>query len=88
MKIYKVKVAFIYILQLLFMLFYWYYATIFCNIYNRTQVSWLLDSIVTIVFRIILDFLINLILSVLYINSITCKNICFYRFIIFVYCLG
>ena len=88
MNIYKCKIVIIYILQFIIMFFYFYYATIFCYIYNRTQISWLFDSIITIVFRVIVDLLISLVLSMLYINSVSCENSCFFSIIIFFYCFG
>ena len=88
MKKYKIKVIIFYIIEFICMIFFWYYVTIFCNIYKKTQLSWLIDCIITIIFRIIIDFVINIILSLLYKCSISLKSNCLFRTIIFFYCFS
>ena len=44
---YKIKVIMFLIIELLFMLFYWYYITAFCHVYSSTQLSWLWDSFIS-----------------------------------------
>ena len=85
LKIRKIKVAFFYIIEFLLMLFFWYYVTVFCYIYSKTIMSWLLDCLITIVLRIIVDFLKNLIFCILYRCSISsnCKSM--YKLILFIY---
>ena len=48
------------------MIFFWYYVTIFCHIYPSTQISWLLDSLLSMLSRMIIDLLICLLLAKLY----------------------
>lgn len=86
LKKFKIKVTIFYILEFLLMIFYWYYATLFCYIYNKTQISWIIDTIITIIFRIIFDLIINLLLSIVYMCSFPLKSGCLYRVIIFFYC--
>ena len=88
MRNYKIKVIIFYIIEFVCMIFFWYYVTIFCNIYKKTQLSWLLDCLLTIIIRIVIDFLLNLILALLYILSIGLKSNCLYRVMIFFYCFS
>ena len=85
---FKIKLIVFYVFEFLFLFFYWYYATVFCHIYKNTQISWIFDSFVTIIIRVIFDFLINILFSFIYIQSIRCKCNCLFRVIIFIYCLA
>ena len=88
MKNYKIKLIIFYIIEFSCMIFFWYYVTIFCNIYKKTQLSWLIDSLLTIIIRILIDLLLNFILALLYKLSICLKNNCLYRTMIFLYCFS
>ena len=85
MKKYKIKVIIFYIIEFLCMIFFWYYVTVFCNIYKKTQLSWLIDCLITIIIRIIIDFLINIVFALLYNLSIRLKSNCLFRVTIFLY---
>ena len=87
-KKFKTKAIVFFIVELIIMLFYWYYVTIFCNVYQETQLSWLINSLVTIIVRILEDLFINIVLALLYKSSINCKSGCFFSIIIFFYCYG
>ena len=88
LKKFKIKVTIFYIIEFLLMIFYWYYATLFCYVYNKTQISWIIDTLITIVIRIIIDLIINFILSALYKSSIKYNCSFIYRLIIFFYCFS
>ena len=88
MKNYKIKIIIFYIIEFICMMFFWYYVTIFCNIYKKAQLSWFLDCAITIIIRIIIDFFLNLILALLYRLSIGVKSNCFYKVMIFLYCFS
>ena len=62
----KIKVIVTIIIELILMIFFWYYVTIFCHIYPSTQISWLLDSLLSMLSRMIIDLLICLLLAKLY----------------------
>ena len=87
-KKFKIKVVIFYIIEFLLMILFWYYVTIFCYIYNKTQISWLFDTLITIILRIIFDLLLNFLLALLYKSSINFKSNCLYRVIIFFYCFA
>ena len=88
MKTYKVKVIIFYIVEFLCMIFFWYYVTIFCYMYKKTQLSWLTDCLLTIVIRIIIDFFLNFIFAFLYKLSINISSNCFFKTITFIYCFS
>ena len=88
MRNYKIKIIIFYIMEFVCMIFFWYYVTIFCNIYKKTQLSWIIDCLITIIIRIIVDFFINLILALLYRSSISLKSNCLFKVIIFFYCFS
>jgi hypothetical protein len=84
----KIKIIIFYIVEFVCMIFFWYYVTIFCNVYKKTQLSWLLDCVITIIIRIIIDFVLNLILALFYKVSIGLKSNCLFRTMIFFYCFS
>ena len=81
----KIKVVFFYIIEFLLMFAFWYYVTIFCYLYKKTIISWLLDTFLTIIIRIVIDIFKNCIYSALYKCSISSNNECIYKLILFVY---
>ena len=67
------------------MLFYWYFVTAFCHVYTNTQISWILDSFLSIIFSFIIECLFYILFSKLYRIAIE-SNICsLYKFVIFFY---
>ena len=85
---FKIKVIIYYIIEFLIMSFYWYYVTIFCYIYKKTQISWIIVSIISIIIRIIFDLIINFIFAVLYNLSISSKCKCLFNFMVNLYCFA
>ena len=85
LKKYKIKIILLFIFELIFMLFYWYYVIVFCHVYSSTQISWILDSLLSILSRIIIDSLICLGLAKLYRISIESNINCLYKITLFLY---
>ena len=83
--IHRIKIIILFFIELLIMLFFWYYVTDFCHIYPKTQVSWLLDSFLSLVLRLFFILLFSLLFSYLYRISVTSKNNCLYKFARFAY---
>ena len=86
LKRYKIKVIIFFIIELLLMLFFWYYVTVFCHVYQSTQISWILDSILSMITRIIIDLLLCLGFAKLYRIAIESNINCIYKISIFFYC--
>ena len=59
---YQIKVIIFIVFELLLLLFFLYYVTVFCHVYSNTQISWLLDSLLSIIFRIVEFFEFNVLL--------------------------
>ena len=70
------------------MLFFYYYVTIFCDVYKSTQSSWLLDSFLTILSRIIIDSLLCLGFAKLYRVAVESNVHCLYKAAMFFYSFG
>ena len=87
-KKYKIKVIIITIIQIIFMLFFWYYVTAFCHVYSNTQLSWLLDSLMSILSRLVIELLLSLGFAKLYRIAVESNVHCIYKFVLFFYCFG
>ena len=83
--IHRIKIIILFFIELLIMLFFWYYVTDFCHIYPKTQLSWLLDSFLTLLLRLVFISLYCLLFSYIYRKSVTSKNSCLYKFTRFIY---
>ena len=60
LKKHKIKVIIFIIIEVSLIIFFWYYVTAFCHVYSRTQISWLLDSFLSIISRFIIECLFSL----------------------------
>ena len=88
LKKYKIKVIILIIIELILVIFFWYFVTAFCHVYKATQTSWLIDSCLSILSRMIIELLISLGLAKLYIISINAEIHCLYKFVMFLYNFG
>ena len=88
LKKHKIKVIILVIIQILLMLFFWYYVTAFCHVFSSTQLSWLLDSFLSILSRLIIIFLLSLGFAKLYRIAIEANIISLYKFVLFFYSFG
>ena len=84
----KIKVIVLMTIEIFLMLFFWYYVTAFCHVYSSTQLSWLLDSFLSILSRFIFELLISLGFAKLYRIAVESNVECIYKFVIFFYCFG
>ena len=88
LKIYKIKVIIVVIIEVLMMIFFWYYITAFCHVYSSTQTSWLLDSFLSMLSRLVIELLVSLGFAKLYTMSVVSNCECLYKFVLFFYCFG
>ena len=88
LKNHKIRVIILIIIEFLFMVFFWYYVTAFCHVYSSTQLSWLLDSFLSIFSRLVIEVLLSLAFAKLYRISIEANINCLYRIVLFFYCFG
>ena len=88
LKKHRMKVIIVIVIEFILMLFFWYFVTAFCHVYNATQISWLLDSLTSILIRAIIELLISLGLAKLYNMAIICESHCLYKILMFLYNFG
>ena len=84
-KNYKIKIIVFISFEFLFMIFFWYYVSIFCHVYPSTQTSWLFDSFLSILSRFIIDNLICIGLAKLYRIGVESNVHCLYKFALLLY---
>ena len=84
-KCLRIKIICFIIFEFLFMLFFFYYVTAFCQIYHSTQISWLLDSISSYWISLLISFSLSLVCSIFYIISIKYRSNKLYKIVIFIY---
>ena len=85
LKKYQIKIIINIIIQEFLLLFFWYYVTIFCHVYSSTQLSWIIDSILTMIFRIIIDVILCLFFAKLYGVAISTDIYWIYKVSMFFY---
>ena len=88
LKKYKIKVAILIIIELLLTTFFLYFVTAFCHVYQATQLSWLWDSLLSILSRAIIELLLSLGLAKLYRLAIESDIQCLYKISMFLYNFG
>ena len=88
LKIYKIKVIILVVIEVLMILFFWYYTTAFCHVYSSTQTSWIIDSFLSMLSRLIIELLVSLGFAKLYTMSVVSNCECLYKFVLFFYCFG
>ena len=81
----KIKIAVLIIIQIILMMFFWYYITAFCHVYKSTQRSWLWDSFLSIISRMVIEFLFAMLFAKLYLISIQSNIYTIYRIVMFIY---
>ena len=87
LKNYKIRTIIFFIIELLLMLFFYYYVTIFCHVYSDTQISWIWDSFLSILSRIIIDLLLSLLFAKLYRIGVESNVQIIYKISLLFYCL-
>ncbi len=88
LKKHKIKVIILIIIELILLIFFWYYVTAFCHVYPSTQLSWLLDSFLSMLTRLIIIALLSLLFAKLYRLAIESNIHCIYKIVLFFYSFG
>ena len=84
-KKYQLKVIVFISLDLILMMFFWYYVIVFCQIYSRTQTSWLWDSFLSILSEVVIEFLFSLGYAKLYRIGVESNIKFIYKLSLFLY---
>ena len=85
LKVLKIKLFILIVIQIILILLFWYFVTAFCHVYSSTQISWLLDSLLSFLSRLIIELLFGLLFAKLYIVPVESNVYCLYRALLFVY---
>ena len=81
----KNKIIIFFILEFLIMLFFFYFVTAFCDVYKKTQISWIYDFFTSFLFSFLTEVFGAWILAIFYSISIRYEINFIYRIVIFFY---
>ena len=81
----KCKLVLFLIIEFLIMIFFYYFVTAFCEVYKETQISWIIDCLISFFISFPVEFLLALIISVLYFISIKKKYQFLYKIAMILY---
>ena len=84
----KVKIFFFILIEFSIMLFFYYFVTAFCEVYKKTQVSWIIDSIISYLLSFPIQLLTSFIITFLYKLSVENQIKWLYNLSMFLYNLG
>ena len=73
LKILKIKIFIFIIIEFSLMLFFYYFTTAFCEVYKKTQKTWLIDCLSSFIISIIIEIVMAFALTVSYTVSIYLK---------------
>ena len=82
---YKCKLIILFSFEIILMIFFWYYVVVFCHVFSGTQKSWLIDSALSMISRIIIDTLLCLLFSKIYRIAVASNYNCIYKIALFFY---
>ena len=81
----KNKIITFFILEFLIMLFFFYFVTAFCEVYKKTQISWIYDFFTSFLFSFFAEIFCSWILAIFYQISIRYEINLIYKIVIFFY---
>ena len=82
---FKIKIAVLLIIETILILFFGYFVTAFCHVYPSTQMSWLLDSFLSILSRLILELIFSFLFGKLYQISVASNFKTLYKGVMCIY---
>ena len=77
----KIKLIFLFIIEIILILFFWYFVTAFCEVYTKTQTSWLLDGFLSILSRFFIELIAAFLYAKLYQVSIASNMETLYKIV-------
>ncbi len=84
----KIKIISYIFIDLIFLLFFLYYITAFCEVYKNTQISWLTDSFVSFLMSILVELFMSFLCAAFYKIAIKYRFKVLYIVVLFFYELG
>ena len=85
LKYYKCKIFFLLLVETILILFFGYFVTAFCHVFSSTQLSWLLDTFLSILSRLIIEFIFAFLYAKLYQISVASNFKTLYNIIMCIY---
>lgn len=85
LKFLKIKIIIFFVIELLLMIFFLYYITAFCQVYKKTQISWMYDILISDLFSFLVTLGISLVFSITYVIAYKKKIKILYTITLFVY---
>ena len=82
---FKIRVAFLFLIETILILFFWYFVTAFCHVFSSTQTSWLVDSFLSILSRFIIELIFAFIFAKLYQMSVVSGFNTIYKVVMCIY---
>ena len=68
----KEKIVIFIFIELILLLFFFYFTTAFCEVYKKTQITWIIDCFTSFLISILSEILVSFIIAILY--KISLKN--------------
>jgi hypothetical protein len=87
-RILKIKIVLYIIFEFLLLLFFFYYITAFCEVFKKTQISWLTDCFVSFLISILIEIVMSFLVAIFYTISINNRFKTLYSIVMFFYDLG
>ena len=75
----RIKLAFYFTLIFIFSLFFWYYVTAFCAVYQNSQVGWLIGAVISVALGLITPVAMSLFVFIFRVIGIEKKSKCCYK---------
>ena len=69
----KEKIILFIFIELILLLFFFYFTTAFCEVYKKTQITWIIDCFTSFLISILSEILVSFIITILYIISLKNK---------------
>ena len=85
LKCLKIKIIIFFSIELILMLFFLYYITTFCEVYKKTQISWIYDILISYLFSFLVSLGVSLVFSITYVIAYKNKIKYLYNITILVY---
>ena len=76
----KIKHVIIFIVDVILLVLFWYYCTVFCNLFEKTQIDLFLTAVNTTIFCIVFLLFVYLMFCIMRVYSLECKSNCLYKF--------
>ena len=81
----KIKLFFLFLFEIIFILFFWYFVTAFCHVYSKTQTCWLLDGFLSILSRFFIELIFAFLYGKLYQISVASNMETLYKIVMCLY---